>query len=48
MSAIADGSRKVPRGEPSLLRAIVPPSGSAVEAVIPAISKALLFTQIVW
>ena len=47
-SRLRGGSRSVPRAEPLGLRAMVPPSGSTVAAVIPAISIALLFTQIVW
>ena len=46
--AIADGSRKVPFGDPSLRLAMVPPSGSDVALVIPESSRALLLTQIVW
>ena len=44
----AIGSRKVPLGDPSARLAIVPPSGFGVLALMPAISSALLFTQIVW
>ena len=47
IKSIAAGSRKVPFGEPSLRLAMVPPSGSLVILVIPAISSALLLTQIV-
>lgn len=43
----AIGSRRVPFGDPSPRLAIVPPSGFGVLALIPAISSALLLTQIV-
>ena len=35
-------------GLPNLFRSILPPGGSSVSLVIPAISRALLFTQLAW
>ena len=41
-------SRRTPVGSPFSSRSIWPPWGSGVSLVMPAISRALLFTQRMW